>query len=255
MDMSIDPELERRSKLMTHIRAGLLHSTKLLRRMLRNQSFKAHSRTHTDFYRAVMASNARRDPDAAIGSDSRKHWLKVGEMQFSYLLKHGLRPDHRILDIGCGNLRAGWRLIQYLDSGNYYGVDISPDILLAALKELRDQRLQHKYPHLVLVNDLKFEFVPDESFDVIHAHSVFTHTRVDAIEQCFASAARLLKPSGFFDLTYLEGDKFSLNDEDFCYPRETLLEIAASHNFDATYMSDWDYSTYMQHKLRLRRRA
>ena len=53
--MSIDPELERRSKLMTHIRAGLLHSTKLLRRMLRNQSFKAHSRTHTDFYRAVMA--------------------------------------------------------------------------------------------------------------------------------------------------------------------------------------------------------
>ena len=253
--MSIDPELERRSKLMTHIRAGLLHSTKLLRRMLRNQSFKAHSRTHTDFYRAVMASNARRDPDAAIGSDSRKHWLKVGEMQFSYLLKHGLRPDHRILDIGCGNLRAGWRLIQYLDSGNYYGVDISPDILLAALKELRDQRLQHKYPHLVLVNDLKFEFVPDESFDVIHAHSVFTHTRVDAIEQCFASAARLLKPSGFFDLTYLEGDKFSLNDEDFCYPRETLLEIAASHNFGATYMSDWDYSTYMQHKLRLRRRA
>ena len=253
--MSIDPELERRSKLMTHIRAGLLHSTKLLRRMLRNQSFKAHSRTHTDFYRAVMASNARRDPDAAIGSDPRKHWLKVGEMQFSYLLKHGLRPDHRILDIGCGNLRAGWRLIQYLDSGNYYGVDISPDILLAALKELRDQRLQHKYPHLVLVNDLKFEFVPDESFDVIHAHSVFTHTRVDAIEQCFASAARLLKPSGFFDLTYLEGDKFSLNDEDFCYPRETLLEIAASHNFDATYMSDWDYSTYMQHKLRLRRRA
>lgn len=253
--MSIDPELERRSKLMTHIRAGLLHSTKLLRRMLRNQSFKAHSRTHTDFYRAVMASNARRDPDAAIGSDSRKHWLKVGEMQFSYLLKHGLRPDHRILDIGCGNLRAGWRLIQYLDSGNYYGVDISPDILLAALKELRDQRLQHKYPHLVLVNDLKFEFVPDESFDVIHAHSVFTHTRVDAIEQCFASAARLLKPSGFFDLTYLEGDKFSLNDEDFCYPRETLLEIAASHHLDATYMSDWDYSTYMQHKLRLRRRA
>jgi ubiquinone/menaquinone biosynthesis C-methylase UbiE len=176
-------------------------------------------------------------------------------MQFSYLLKHGLRPEHRILDIGCGNLRAGWRLIQHLDSGNYYGVDISPDILLAALKELRDQRLQHKYPHLVLVNDLKFEFLPDESFDVIHAHSVFTHTRVDAIEQCFASAARILKPSGFFDLTYLEGDKFSLNDEDFCYPRETLLQIAASHNFDATYMTDWDYSTYMQHKLRLRRRA
>ena len=223
--------------------------------MLRNQSLKAQSRSHTDFYRGVMASNARRDPDAAIGSDTREHWLKVGEMQFSYLLTHGLRPDHRILDIGCGNLRAGWRLMQYLDSGNYYGVDISPDILLAALKELRDQRLQHKYPHLVLVSDLKFEFLPEQSFDVIHAHSVFTHTRVDAIDQCFASAARILKPDGFFDLTYLEGDKYSLNDEDFCYPRETLFEIAAKHHLDATYMSDWDYSTYRQNKLRLRRRA
>ena len=253
--MSIDPELERRSRLITHIRAGLLHSTKLLRRMLRNQSLKAHSRTHTDFYRAVMASNARRDPDAAIGSDSREHWLKVGEMQFSYLLKHGLRPDHRILDIGCGNLRAGWRLIQHLDPGKYYGVDISPEILLAALKQIRDQHLQHKYPHLVLVSDLNFEFLPDQAFDVIHAHSVFTHTRADVIDQGFASAARILKPNGFFDLTYLEGDTFSLIDEDFCYPTETLLEMAASHRLEATRMTDWDYSTYRQHKLRLRRRA
>jgi ubiquinone/menaquinone biosynthesis C-methylase UbiE len=202
-----------------------------------------------------MASNARRDPDAAIGSDTREHWMKVGQMQFSYLLKHGLRPDHKFLDIGCGNLRAGWRLIQYLDSGHYYGVDISPDILLAALKELRDQNLQGKYPHLVLVNDLNFEFLPDQAFDVIHAHSVFTHTRADAIDQCFASTARILKPDGFFDLTYLEGDKYSLSDEDFCYPRETLLKMAATHHFDATHMSDWDYSTYRQHKLRLRRRA
>lgn len=253
--MSIDPELERRSTLITHLRAGLLHSTRLVRKLIRNQSLKAHSRTHTEFYRGVMASNARRNPDAAIGSDSREHWLKVGQMQFSYLVKHGLRPDHRILDIGCGNLRAGWRVIQYLDSGNYYGVDISPEILLAALKEVRDQRLQHKYPHLVFVSDLVFGFLPDQSFDVIHAHSVFTHTRADVIDQCFASAARILKPDGFFDLTYLEGDKFSLIDEDFCYPTETLLEIAARHQLEATRMTDWDYSTYRQHKLRLRRRA
>ena len=253
--MPIDPDLQRRSTLITHIRTGLGRSTRILGKILRNQSLKAHSSTHTEFYRGVMASNARRDPDAAIGSDSREHWLKVGEMQFSYLLKHGLRSDHRILDIGCGNLRAGWRLIQYLDSGLYYGVDISPEILLAALKELCNQNLQHKYPHLVLVNDLNFEFLPDQAFDVIHAHSVFTHTRTDVIDRCFASAARILKPDGFFDLTYLEGDTYSLIDEDFCYPRETLLKMAASHHLGATYMSDWDYSTHRQHKLRLRRRA
>lgn len=253
--MSIDPDLERRSTVVTHIRTGLRHSARVLGKLLRNQSLKATSRTHTEFYRAVMASNARRDPDAAIGSDTREHWMKVGQMQFSYLLTHGLRPDHRILDIGCGNLRAGWRMIQYLDSGHYYGVDISPDILLAALKELHSQKLQHKYPHLVLVNDLRFDFLPDQSFDVIHAHSVFTHTHADVIDQCFASAARLLKSDGFFDLTYLEGETFSLIEEDFCYPRQMLLEMAARHHLDASYMEDWDYSTHRQHKLRLRRRT
>jgi SAM-dependent methyltransferase len=253
--MSIDPDLARRSALIAHLRTGLFHPTRILGRLLRNQRLKANSRTHTEFYRAVMAGNARRDPDAAIGSDSREHWLKMGELQFSYLLTHGLRPDHRVLDIGCGNLRAGWRFIQYLDPGHYYGVDISPEILLAALTELRDHDLQHKYPHLVLVNDLNFEFLPDQAFDVIHAHSVFTHTRADVIDRCFSAATRLLKPDGFFDLTYLEGDTFSLIDEDFCYPRQTLMDMAASHHLDAAHMSDWEYSTYRQHKLRLRRRA
>ena len=31
--------------------------------------------------------------------------------------RHGLRPEHRMLEIGCGNLRAGWRFIGYLDRG------------------------------------------------------------------------------------------------------------------------------------------
>ena len=38
----------------------------------------------------------------------------------------------RMLEIGCGNLRAGRLFIDHLDAGDYYGTDISPDILLAA---------------------------------------------------------------------------------------------------------------------------
>ena len=176
-------------------------------------------------------------------------------MQFSYLVTHGLRPGHRILDIGCGNLRAGWRLMQYLDTSNYYGVDISPDILLAALKEVRRSALAAQVSTPRARERLAFEFLPDQAFDVIHAHSVFTHTRADVIDRCFASAARILKPDGFFDLTYLEGDTFSLIDEDFCYPTEN----AAGNGGESSVRSDPDdrlgLSTHRQHKLRLRRRA
>jgi ubiquinone/menaquinone biosynthesis C-methylase UbiE len=187
-----------------------------------------------------------------VGSVTREHWIEVGKLQFDYLIKHGLQPHHRVLDIGCGNLRAGWRMIHYLDSGNYYGVDISPEILLAALTEVQNRKLQHKFPHLVLVSNLSLDFLPGESFDVMHAHSVFTHTRADIVDQCFASAARVLRPSGFFDFTYFQGETFSFADEDFSYPTALLVEMAASHHLEATSMSDWEYS---QHKLRLKRRC
>ena len=35
----------------------------------------------------------------------------------------GLRPEHRLLDFGCGALRLGVLAIPYLDAGNYFGVD------------------------------------------------------------------------------------------------------------------------------------
>ncbi len=43
-----------------------------------------------------------------------------------------------MLEIGCGNLRAGRLFIEHLDAGDYYGIDISPDILLAAQRTLAE---------------------------------------------------------------------------------------------------------------------
>ena len=79
-----------------------------------------------------MKSDTARSHERAVGSQTHDSWLEIGQMQFDYLVKHGLQPGDRMLEIGCGNLRAGRLFIDYLDPGNYYGIDISPDILLAA---------------------------------------------------------------------------------------------------------------------------
>jgi hypothetical protein len=75
-----------------------------------------------------------------------------------------------MLDIGCGNLRGGWRFIDYLDSGNCYGIDISPDILIAARKTRVERGLQDQLPQLTTTGDLVLDFLPDDHFDVVHAH-------------------------------------------------------------------------------------
>ncbi len=93
------------------------------------------------YYRAVMRSDAARSREAAVGSKSHESWLQLGQLQFDYLLGHGLKPSMRMLEIGCGNLRAGRLFVGYLDAGNYYGIDISPDILLAAHQVVADYGL------------------------------------------------------------------------------------------------------------------
>jgi len=110
-------------------------------------------RDHVSYYRAVMRSDAARGDESAVGSHTHESWLKVGQMQFDYLISHGLKPGMRMLEIGCGNLRAGRLFIEHLDAGGYYGIDISPDILLAAQRTLAEAGLQHKLPHLTLVQD------------------------------------------------------------------------------------------------------
>jgi SAM-dependent methyltransferase len=211
------------------------------------------ARDHVSFYREVMRSEVTKGADAAVGSAHRARWLAQGQMQFDYLVRHGLRRDDRVLEIGCGNLRAGWRLIDHLDTGHYYGIDISPDILLAAQETIRHFELGPKLAHLTLVRDLTFAFLPDAAFTVVHAHSVFSHSPIEVIDECLASVGRVLAPGGFFDFTFdrTEGAEHHVLREDFYYRAETLIEHAAAYGLAARVMDDWERSPHRQSKIRV----
>ncbi|WP_246149507.1 class I SAM-dependent methyltransferase [Nonomuraea turkmeniaca] len=228
-----------------------------LRRLARDTWFMLRTRDHVAYYRAVMRSDTARDPGGAVGSHTHKRWLALGRMQFDYLVEHGLKPECRMLEIGCGNLRAGHLFIDYLHTGNYYGIDISPDILMAAQDTLIEHGLGDKLPYLTPVRDLRFAFLPDRHFDVVHAHSVFSHSPLHVIEECFAHVGRVMKPNGWFDFTFdrTEGKEHQVLREDFYYRTETLVALAGKYGFTATFMEDWERLPHKQSKIRLTRQS
>ncbi|MGI5348894.1 class I SAM-dependent methyltransferase [Streptomyces sp. CA-250714] len=245
-----------RTALAHKARYALTHPQRVpgyLRRAGRDRWLAFKYRDHVSYYRAVMASDTRRSPDAAVGSPTREEWLRLGRLQFDYLLGHGLAPSARMLDIGCGNLRAGWRFIDYLEPGNYYGIDISPDVLIAAKRTLTEQGLQAKLPHLTLTQDLKLDFLPEAHFDVVHAHSVFSHSPLHVIEECLAHVGRVLAPGGFFDFTFdrTVGTEHQVLREDFYYRTETLTGLAERHGLSACFMNDWELLGHGQSKIRV----
>ena len=224
-----------------------------VRRLARDVKLRLTSRGHVAFYRAVMRSDTARSAEAAVGSKNHERWLALGQLQFDYLVTHGLKPDDMMLEIGCGNLRAGWRFIEYLEPGHYYGIDISPEILLDAQRTLAGHELQDKLPHLTLVDDLTFAFLPAHHFTVVHAHSVFSHSPLHVIEQCFEHVGRILHPDGHFDFTFdrTEGAEHHVLWEDFYYRVDTLTALAAKHGLTAEFMQDWEELPHKQSKIRI----
>ena len=222
-----------------------------LRRRLRNRRLWKTSSSHPEFYRQVMADDVvHKTPRGAVGTASEERWLAIGRRQFDYLTAHGLARDDRLLEIGCGNLRAGWRFIDWLEPGRYTGVDISPEIVIEANRTIVDSGLQEKRPEIRLFDGLDLGFLPAGLYDVVHAHSVFSHAPPEVVGTLLSQAFRLLKPGGFFDFTYNlseTGETWGFLAEDYYYPFEVIIGMATDAGFTAEPAEGWSYK---QDKIR-----
>ncbi|MDH3520354.1 MAG: class I SAM-dependent methyltransferase, partial [Myxococcales bacterium] len=122
-------------------------------------------------------------------------WELKRRFQIEFLEREGLRPQHQLLDIGCGTLRGGIPLIAYLEKGHYTGVDVREEALAEGRKELRGAGLCEKEPRLLAVNDLG-SLALAQKFDVVWAFSVFFHMDDAILESCMAFVARHLTDTG-----------------------------------------------------------
>jgi len=126
-------------------------------------------------------------------------------------------------------------------------------VLAAARETLEREDIVDRKPQLFLVSDLKFAELPAHHFDVVHAHSVFSHSPLPVIEEAFRHLPRILRPNGFFDFTFnrTDGRERNFMHEDFYYRSETLIELANRCGLDARYMTDWEALNHRQQKIRV----
>jgi SAM-dependent methyltransferase len=244
-----------RYRIGYRVRYAVRHPERIppyLRRWWRDRRLGRTHRDHVSYYREVMRHDAAHSPERAVGSRSQARWLAVGAQQFDHLVGRGLRVNHDVLEIGCGNLRAGWRLLGYLEAGRYTGIDISPDILLAANVTVEDRGLQDREAHLRLVDDLRFGWCPADRFDLVHAHSVFSHCPWEVIEECLDHVGRILRPGAVFDFSFNETREreHHVLREDYYYRAQTLVAAAEQRGFDAEVIRDWAPG-HRQNRLRL----
>lgn len=186
-------------------------------------------------------------------------WDEMGQLQLDYLVQQGLTPQSRMLDVGCGSLRGGVHFIKYLETGRYFGIDASPEILGAGREELKKHNLADKKPTLELMDDFGFPRL-NQTFDYALAQSVFTHLPLNNIMLCVMNMEKVLAPGGKFYATFFENPKGKFNlgtlprpwgdgstfptyfDRDpFHYDFETFEWICEGTKLKVNYIGDWNH--------------
>jgi SAM-dependent methyltransferase len=128
----------------------------------------------------------------------------LGATQFTLLLAAGLRETHRMVDVGCGSLRAGRLFIPYLRPGHYFGVEPNRWLVEEGIKhELGDDIVRVKRPTFRFVEDFSLSAFGVD-FDFALAHSVFSHTYPDLALTGLRGIAEALAPQGKLFGTFIE---------------------------------------------------
>jgi SAM-dependent methyltransferase len=145
-----------------------------------------------------------------VGRDAVRHMIELG----------GLRPQHRVLEPGCGIGRIAAALTQYLNKrGSYDGFDIINERV-----EWCAQNITPRYPNFrfalvdlfnktynpggkLMADSFRFPH-PDGAFDFVFLTSVFTHMLPADMEHYLSEMARVMKPKATSLITF-----FLLNKE------------------------------------------
>lgn len=124
-------------------------------------------------------------------------WKYTRQFQFQFLLDQGMQKTDILMDIGCGTLRGGIPMIDYLNKGNYYGMDVRDHVLEEGRKEIRAAKLEDKHPNLISFNHFS-EVQLDVKFNIMFAFSVLIHFEDTIAQSCFQFVSKSLTDDGIF---------------------------------------------------------
>lgn len=114
-------------------------------------------------------------------------FVRGGRCQLEVLLQNGLTPNDRVVDVGCGCLRGGWWIINFLRPGRYFGIEPNRQMLEAGIDVmLGPDLLAEKQPQFSNTDDFDLT-VFAATFEFAIARSVWTHASRDQIRTMLRS--------------------------------------------------------------------
>ena len=160
-------------------------------------------------------------------------WKELQAYQLNTLVSNGLKPEHKLLDLGCGPLQGGIAFIKYLDVNNYYGIDKREASINAGNKQIKKYRLENKNPVIILTDDFGKKELNGTKFNFVWASQILYYfddktliNLMDRLSVCLADGGKFLG-----DIIGPKHYEFKTKEHNwYLHSVDSLKEIA--NNFD-----------------------
>ena len=194
-----------------------------------------------DLYDSILGKRPQGVPPRGKIFIGPGDYVKLGEKFLRYFQElAGLKPHHRVLDVGCGIGRMALPLTGFINKdGSYEGFDIVKSGIDWCEKNIATRFPNFQFQYTGLYNQLyntsdkvdagNFVFpYLDSEFDFVFLTSVFTHMMPAEVENYINEIGRVMKPGATSLMSF-----FILNNEskDLMINRPTHMNFPINKGF------------------------
>ena len=195
--------------------------------------------SYTEWYARRMDNQARRS--TAKQRPVSEWYLADAGRQLDYLKQKGLQPHHRLLEYGCGIMRAGMLFIQYLEPSHYTGTDISRQRVEKGMRLADEKGIDRSRYSTAILSSAEAKELDAARFDYVLAYDVLCHMPIDECERCLKHLREHIEPQGKLFFTYSRAEQpYATNAKDYWFTREQVNRAAENAGWRIEEQPDWE---------------
>lgn len=118
-----------------------------------------------------------------------------GRREFQQIVQYGLQSNNVCIDYGCGTLRVGVHIIDYLNFGKYWGLDLDPYLLDEGRRLVGEKLFTEKSPNLRVISSEVVNEVAALQPDFLFSFRVLTHVHPDELADYIGNIVKIIGTS------------------------------------------------------------